>query len=206
MGVSFNLHGGKREQERRERRERQVVLCVDLCVSVRLVIAGEEDKHHSWMFIRDAWLSRAESRLKPPPPPTHTHAQECHSHSVSYTYASIFEQVQCQYYKAWNLCKECFTIQRSNILHLRYFRAAANEYFHYQVSVNCLVHKMSENNEKRASQLLKILLCPINSPKLRDILINMSENSTIFPLEKLKPVKFGHFCLKKIVASSPSID
>ena len=50
----------KREHERQS----DFVFCVDLCVSVRLVI--KEDIHHSWVFIREAWLSWAESRLQPP--------------------------------------------------------------------------------------------------------------------------------------------
>lgn len=55
MGV--NLPCGSqstRKEERLRETEADFVLCVDLCVSVRLVIKGEEGKHHNWMFISDA--------------------------------------------------------------------------------------------------------------------------------------------------------
>lgn len=41
----------KRDRERPRETESDVVLCIDLYVSVRAVIKGEKDKHHSWMFI-----------------------------------------------------------------------------------------------------------------------------------------------------------
>lgn len=41
--------------------ERAVVLRADLSVSIELAIKCKEDKHHDWTFIRDAWLSCAES-------------------------------------------------------------------------------------------------------------------------------------------------
>lgn len=46
--------------------ERAVVLRADLCVSIELAIKCKEDKHHDWTFIRDPWLSCAESHCNLP--------------------------------------------------------------------------------------------------------------------------------------------
>lgn len=70
MWESASIDTERREKE--QETESEVVLCIDLYVSVRLAIKGEEDKHHNWMFIiGDGWLRRAESLLQPPP------TQEC---------------------------------------------------------------------------------------------------------------------------------